>query len=214
MTRSKRSSARRNEPDRLGRALLAVFGFLAIVLVVWSFSHLLSNSAWFFVLVLALSAINLLAWVLEPFGQERSLPCKGCGRFLPHGTQKCHFCGARGTKVPLVNWIALTLISAFLGGGGIAIIWAYASDKESQGHYRLLGLGVTLILLSGMVVAKACGAKFAKKIGSVLGELLPYDIDGDIDRLRKHRPTAARTILLIASILVIVAATIVMIRQG
>src|SRR5262245_57277469 len=101
MIRSKRPSARGNEPELLRRAFIAAFGFLGIVLCVWSFLHLSSNSAWFFVLLITLSAINLLAWVLEPLGQERSLPCKGCGRLLPQGTPTCHFCGASGSKVPL-----------------------------------------------------------------------------------------------------------------
>jgi hypothetical protein len=212
MTRSKQASARGKAATRRIRAVLAAFGFLAIVVVVWSFSSLSSTPAWFNAVLLGLTAINLLAWVLEPLGQERSLPCKGCGQMRPHRTRKCVSCGASGFKVPLVNWIALALISAFFAGGGIAMIWAYALDKEAHGDGRLVAIGVALILFSGMVVATACDVKFAKKIRTALGELFPYDIDDDIDRLRKHRPTAARAILLIVSIVALVVATLVTIR--
>ena len=194
MSRSKQPSRSRNGATRLGRSLLAAFGFLAIVMVIWSFSDHASNPVWFNAVVTGLSAINLLAWVLQRRAQDRLLPCKSCGRMRPYRARKCIFCGAKGFKVPLVNWIALALISALFASGGIALIWACAVDNEAHEVPRLLIMAVTLILLSVMVVATACDGKFPETIRAVLGGLLPYDIDEDIDWLRKHRPTAARAI--------------------
>ena len=195
---------------RTGRAIGAGLFLVLAMVVVGIIAKVSDYPTWFLGLLFGLILVNLLVAVLEPQEIAPRLCCQACGRSRPAKPDKaCPHCGKRGFKMPLVNGVAIGLISLLLAGCGGFFLWAALTEAKGEQVIRPLIGGLALLLLSATVAAEGFGLSMASRLlrlNQMFGRRVE-SIDRDLRQLRLHRYLAIQIILLIFSGLIFTLAT-------
>ncbi len=158
---------------------------------------------WFEMLVMGLTAVNLLNWILESGPSAETGRCIACGRErMLNPPLRCD-CGKLEFGMPWLNRIALALVVVLLGGLGLRFLFALCSEPEVRGNVKGWVITILLIFLAVLVAIMGSGVRLPQFLDT---DALA-DFRAETQRLRLQRNLAVRVILLVSSVAVVIGAT-------